>query len=432
MNRSFFRIVWVLVAGSILSGCSTTVHVDRNNTSAPFDGSAANPFPTIQQGLDAAANRLGAAVEVQAGLYDERVRISRNNSLRGVGDVFIQGSGTQPTIVASGNTTISNIRILDGGVGIRFEWDGIASPDVETSFSVRRCEIRNAARGVEFTSPDTLAFGAGERVDLRLSIEGAWFRGLIGDAMNVSLRGPTTGSATLHLDVRDNIVERGFTALQLNADERRDSLGELPSAFIDGVISNNLFVLGGNGIQMDAQSRSAISPQIIGNTIARQANHGVSAEVDGGDFGSGGGVVGATLERNIIANNGGFGYQEFTDRTNAILRRNLFFANAFGHYADTNADDTVALLNEAAVNNLSDAVANRVADPAFVRGSAPILGSLVNTQPGPGDFFLGATSPAINAGDLSAVDAGLADRTTRTDFAPDAGVVDVGFHFTPP
>lgn len=57
-----------------------------------------------------------------------------------------------------------------------------------------------------------------------------------------------------------------------------------------------------------------------------------SAEVDGGDFGSGGGVVGATPRRNIIANNGGFGYQEFTERTNAILRRNLFFANALGHY----------------------------------------------------------------------------------------------------
>lgn len=416
----------------VLSGCATTVHVDRSNTSPPFDGSSSNPFPTIQQGLDAAANQLGATVKVRPGLYVERVRMSRNNSLRGEAGVFIQGNGVQPTITATGNNTISDIRILDGGTGIRFEWDGIASLDAETAFNVRRCEVRGATRAVEFTSPDTLAFAAGVLVNLRLSIEGSWFRSLPGDAINVSLRGPTAGSATLHLNVRDNIVEGGFTALQLNADERRSSLGELPSAFIDGVIANNLFVLGGNGVQMQAGSRSAISPQIIGNTIARQGNHGVSASVEGGAFGAGDGAVGAVLERNIIANNSGFGYQEFTLRTNAILRRNLFFANGLGHYADTSANDTVAVLNETALNALSDAAANRVVDPLFVRGSAPILGSLVNTQPGPGDFFLGATSPAVDAGDLSAVDAGLAGRTTRVDFVADAGVVDLGFHFSPP
>ena len=65
-------------------------------------------------------------------------------------------------------------------------------------------------------------------------------------------------------------------------------------------------------------------------------------------------------------------------------------------------------------------------DPLFATGSG---GAVAN------DFFLSQTaageiadSPCVDAGSDTAANLGLDDKTTRTDGAPDAGVVDMGFH----
>jgi parallel beta-helix repeat protein len=57
---------------------------------------------------------------------------------------------------------------------------------------------------------------------------------------------------------------------------------------------------------------------------------------------------------------------------------------------------------------------------------------------GPNDFDLSqrvagqaATSPAVDAGDVDVVTAGLAGTTTRTDGVPDTGTVDLGYHYPP-
>jgi len=59
--------------------------------------------------------------------------------------------------------------------------------------------------------------------------------------------------------------------------------------------------------------------------------------------------------------------------------------------------------------------------------------------PGPlGDFYLSCRdagqsedSPCIDAGSMGSAEAGLDDRTTRTDGQPDASVVDLGYHYLP-
>ncbi len=61
------------------------------------------------------------------------------------------------------------------------------------------------------------------------------------------------------------------------------------------------------------------------------------------------------------------------------------------------------------VGNISD-------DPMFV--------------PGPfGEYYLDPESPCIDAGSQSAEEAGLSDRTTQADGTPDAGTVDMGYHY---
>lgn len=71
------------------------------------------------------------------------------------------------------------------------------------------------------------------------------------------------------------------------------------------------------------------------------------------------------------------------------------------------------------VEDEDEGEANIHADPVFVTG--PL-----------GDFYLDPTSPCIDAGSRSAVDAGLSDRTTQTDGTPDSGTADMGFHYPIP
>ena len=42
-----------------------------------------------------------------------------------------------------------------------------------------------------------------------------------------------------------------------------------------------------------------------------------------------------------------------------------------------------------------------------------------------------STSPAVDAANIAAIDADLNDRTTRTDYTFDTGIVDIGFHYKP-
>ncbi|MCD6326715.1 right-handed parallel beta-helix repeat-containing protein [bacterium] len=62
---------------------------------------------------------------------------------------------------------------------------------------------------------------------------------------------------------------------------------------------------------------------------------------------------------------------------------------------------------------------NIIQDPLFAAGTY-------------GDYYLHPDSPCINAGSMSAEDAGLSDRTTQIDGTPDSGVVDMGFHYPIP
>lgn len=76
---------------------SSIIYVDVSNVNDPKeDGSAAHPFDSIQEGVDAAAS--GDTVQVAAGVYYESVQISKSSiSLVGQkNDTIIDGKGTAP------------------------------------------------------------------------------------------------------------------------------------------------------------------------------------------------------------------------------------------------------------------------------------------------------------------------------------------------
>ena len=49
-----------------------------------------------------------------------------------------------------------------------------------------------------------------------------------------------------------------------------------------------------------------------------------------------------------------------------------------------------------------------------------------------GSYYLDPLSPCVDAGNTSAAEAGLSDRTTQADGAVDSGLVDLGYHYPLP
>ena len=70
-----------------------------------------------------------------------------------------------------------------------------------------------------------------------------------------------------------------------------------------------------------------------------------------------------------------------------------------------------------------EGLGNFDADPLFVSGP---LGDYYLSQRAAGQA---EDSPCVDAGSMSAYNAALADKTTRTDGVPDSGTVDIGYHY---
>jgi hypothetical protein len=74
---------------------ATTQYVDQAYAGGGSDGSAAKPWTTIQEGIDAAGN--GAIVAVAAGVYAENVKIVKQARLWGRCPALVEVAGPDPT-----------------------------------------------------------------------------------------------------------------------------------------------------------------------------------------------------------------------------------------------------------------------------------------------------------------------------------------------
>jgi hypothetical protein len=352
----------------------------------------------------------------------------------------IRGNNSGALITAERNTTIRGVHLDDAGTGVALDlgtaFQGLAGHATASSITIEDCKISDmTAGGIRISSTNNLGFGTGNARSFDIRVRRSFLSRNLAAAILSEVIGPATGTLAVSLNVTDNVLNDNSDGIRLRAEGRGTDTGQV-RLFYAGSIFNNLIMSGSNGMNLLAVNGGEVGrgsdPVVISqNTISGNNFHGINAEAQNGA--SGDSRVTVALRGNIIANNGGAGYQEFIgEATPANVLMNLFFQNVEGHFRDENMSlQTAASLNSQLVN----AVSNRVGNPAFVSGEFWFGGVLYNG--GEGNFFLrqgGSSAPsvAVDAGPTSVATAGLANRSTRTDFAPDTGIVDIGFHYRIP
>jgi hypothetical protein len=412
--------------------------VNRSVTVTPRDGTEQRPFLTIAEGLSAA--RPGDTVIIQDnGFYQEsQLRVPRGVTLRASSNALmpvIRGATGVPLLTVDRNVTLRGLQ-LDGGqhivaLDLGTALQGLAGDGTTAQVTIEDCKIAGGSQGaIRITSPDTLAFGNGNARVMSLTIRRNWFTNNLGGNIVSEVLGGATGTLAVSLDISDNVIN-GSDGIRLQA-RGRGSAAQPARTFYTGRVFNNLIFGGGTGITLDALDggevgRLADPLAIEQNTVSGSGVNAIVAEAHDNNS-----RVRVALVANIIANSTRAGYLEFSARaTPSAVRNNLFFQNGQGHVVTPTAQVTTAAgLNGAPVNGSN----NIVADPLFEVGSFRF--SIVEINSGEGNFFLrqgtSGTSPAVNAGPTSATTAGLANRSTRIDYAADAGIVDIGFHYRNP
>jgi hypothetical protein len=409
--------------------------VNRTSTAQGEDGTADRPFRTIAAALQIA--RPGDTVTIQDNtLYDaQQLVVPRGVTLQASANSQmprLRGRDDAPLITLERNTTLRGLQLDGGQQVVRIEagtaLQGLAGHATASEVRIEDCKISNALQGgIRLTG--TVAAPATQVRILGLVIRRNWMTNNAGGAIVSEPIGPQAGVLALSLDISDNVIMNQREGIRLRA-EGRGETAEPARTFYTGRVFNNVVSGGRTGFTLEAVGGGEVGRTddalVVGhNTISGAEIHAIVAEAQDNVS-----RVRVALTANILANSGS-GYTEFSARTSpASVRNNLFFQNGTHFRKDAGGGqnvNTAAGLNGAPVNG----TANLIADPRFEVGSFRFNGGQFNS--GEGNFFLrqgGANaSPAVNAGPNPADDAGLATRTTRTDYAADTGVVDIGFHY---
>lgn len=259
-----------------------------------------------------------------------------------------------------------------------------------------------------------------------LAVDGNLFT--TGTGIFSAFTGPSSGSLSLAMDVRNNVFETPSRAIVMRDSAQVPPAGGFINTSVTGWIYNNLVTGARNGFEMVAKNGAVVAPIIAQNTIAGSILNGLQASARSGPDGNG--RVNPDLGHNIIVGSGQFGYFETDPRTRPRrMAHNLFFDNDDGHYF---RDDTGATMNSAAqLNGLTfGGDGHVVTDPNFDPFGGFCWRNAIDYGSVSGDFYLDqAQSPAVDAGGGSAQQAELDGRTTSQDQTLDQSTVDLGFHY---
>jgi parallel beta-helix repeat protein len=120
-----------------LVSAGTIIYVDDDNVGGPWDGSLANPYNMIQDGIDAAVT--GDTVYVYNGTYTENVIVNKTVNLLGENstNTYIMGDGTQDVVYVNKSwVNVTGFTITNGGPALGdagIDLDGVFNCNISYS-----------------------------------------------------------------------------------------------------------------------------------------------------------------------------------------------------------------------------------------------------------------------------------------------------------
>jgi len=452
--------VAVLAAMVGFAGAGTTIYVDVNNTTGVEDGSAAHPYNTIQEGIDAAAN--GDEVIVAPGTYPENVTfvgsgITADFTLRStdptdpdvVAATVIDGGAAGRVVTLDGAET-GSVELL--GLTITNGWavTGAGIKGSGTHAAITRCVVTGNSyasdavdiHGVGMHNCDgpithcIISDNSGSIDDDHKYVQGVGLYDCDGSITACTVsgnwgggpRGTGRGGGLAYCDgaITDcSIVGNSIEITECGYDYTHG--GGLYDC--DGVISgcivadNTAAFLGpcftmhhGGGL---AYCDCVVNCLVTGNSAAGAEG----AELSGAE---GGGLYGCDYVQNCtVVGNSAWG-ETFSCGGGLSSCHIVVNCVVWGNTADT-GPQVYYVSTTPSYSCIQDwtggGTGNTADDPLFVPG---LCGDYYLSQIAAGQ---GDDSPCLDAGSDTAANLGLDEYTTRTDILADSGQVDMGYHY---
>lgn len=293
-----------------------TVHVDAASSCPTPDGSATCPFPTIQQGVDAASP--GDIVLVDAGTYAGNVSVHRSNltiSANGTASVSSEAGAPGVRIGSDAtNVTIAGFR-FDGGNGSGIEIHGNGTRVLANDFQNRTegVDLEHASGALVLGNRFSYVQTSSRRISgFGILVRGGTSGTFIGNAFGGDLAGvelvtPYSPAVNDYI-VRNNTFHRVYIGVSITRmrgvqvqQNRFDGCPQGVEAYVDNdtVVTTNTFVRVDRGVELhrsvgsavqgnrfdgnrlavelEATHQTAIMGNAIGNATPQQPNRGLGA-----------------------------------------------------------------------------------------------------------------------------------------------------------
>ena len=407
--------VGLLLTFGLLTGrvgaTSTIIYIDAlTGSDATGDGSAGNPYQSLQKAHDVSIDGVAEIFYIRAGAVYDSFAITKGGAGVDRPDIYTVWPGTGIYPVISDST--SNMILINASYitldGLDVDGSGGSSGDLIRSNSGAYITIRNSK--VHDSATD-------EGIQLSNS-PNAWIENVesynnAGDGINICCG---SISSTVRLNyAHDNtgplshggfyFYESGLSMAGLRV-EHNVSVGNREAGInlrdVDGAVVHNNLISGtlsngsrGLGILLNT---SASANTVSNNTIYNSPDDGIRVDDAAG--------INNLLQNNIIVSSTEYAIRAVSPSQTADF--NLYWQSGIS-----------ATLNVATGTN------SLILDPLFVSGPG-LIGDYYLSQIAAGQ---GADSPAVNAGSQTAAAANLTHRVTRTDEQGDQGSVDLGYHY---
>lgn len=142
-------IIGTILGGAGIAMAATTIYVDDTGCSAGGPGTQAQPFCTIQQGVDAAT--AGDTIRVQAGNYNDPVNVNKSLTLIG-SQAVVNTGGVDGMTLSADNITVRGFTFSGNSAG-----PGLMTSKDFSGYTITRNTFTNNVFGIYLNSSGAIA-----------------------------------------------------------------------------------------------------------------------------------------------------------------------------------------------------------------------------------------------------------------------------------